>query len=413
MTDESSIAGSGSPAKAPTIQEHAASINIASPQQSAPLLLSSGSVGTSSSAASHPGARSSRASIGTLSPADRSGSPQISFDNLTQASAAAPLQDPLTADRKRASIISPSLLANPLFAKKSSIASFNQYGPLSSLIKYAEEHEPGALEVLSAECDALATCLRKVPNFASISSEQMQRTVQNAVRKTCDPGALLLQEGDLSGSILYIHSGSVSVSSASKGFIAHIYQDNIVGHHSYIYNRPRTATVHASTEHNSGLIYYEFMIADTDQASPDTRTRRFSVSTAAPSDAFAHHAASAASPDLLSRTLPPVAAAKADFLASIATTATAAPASTSTNSKTSKRGSLPSMPSIPATDEGKHQSLPLIFQFSDVCSPIPGFFLSAPVQHLNPASLNSKTAAAALQRLRGMLMLHTQTLLGV
>jgi hypothetical protein len=349
MTDESSIAGSVFPAKAPTIRQRAASISLGSSHQSAPPL-SSDSVGTPSSSASLPGARSSRprASIVTLSPVNHSASP----DKVTRTSAYEPPQDPFLAARQRANTISPALLANPLFAKKSSFASFNQYGPIGSLMKYAEEHEPGALGVLSAETEALAACLRKVPNFAGISSEQMQHTVQNAVRKTCDPGALLLQEGDLSGSMLYIHSGSVSVSSASKGFIAHIYQDNIVGHHSYIYRRPRTATVHASTERDSGIVYYEFMLADAAQESPGTRAKRSSVSAAAPSDAFAHHAASAASSDLLSRNSPED-AAKAAVFASNATTAAASPSSTTTTSKTSKRGSLPSMPSMPSIDEGE------------------------------------------------------------
>jgi hypothetical protein len=110
----------------------------------------------------------------------------------------------------------------------------------------------------------------------------MSHTIETAVRKTATAGEVLLQEGDSSGSMLYILTGSVAVSSASKGFIAHIYADNIVGHHSYVYNRPRTATVHAATESNMGLIYYEFRIAAAQNGSPDS-ARRGSISPAAAS----------------------------------------------------------------------------------------------------------------------------------
>lgn len=116
--------------------------------------------------------------------------------------------------------------------------------------------------------------MRKVPNFSNISSSEMLQTIQSAVRKTAAAGELLLREGDSSGSMLYIHAGNVAVSSGSKGFIAHIYQDNIVGHHSYIYNRPRTATVHAATENNSGLIYYEFHVAEAQHVPSDNSVRK-------------------------------------------------------------------------------------------------------------------------------------------
>ncbi len=215
-------------------------------------------------------------------------------------------------------------------------------------MEYALEHEPAAADMLLAEMQALEACVRKVPNFANVSSEQMQHMVQNAERKTCEAGQLLLQEGDLSGSMLYVYAGSVAVSSASKGFIAHIYQDNIVGHHSYIYRRPRTATVHASKEDNASLIYYEFTLADTMQPtdSHTPHTRPASVTSQAAPDS----AAISPSPDLSSQLLSKAAAVStsAPYLPS-----PAAPASSSIfTSNHAKRGSLPMMHSMPSIDEG-------------------------------------------------------------
>jgi hypothetical protein len=158
-----------------------------------------------------------------------------------------------------------------LFTKKGLIG-YNHFGRLGSLMEQAAREEPRGLELLQAECQALEACVRKVPNFAHVSAQQMQQTVENAMRKTCAAGELLLKEGDFSSNMLYIHTGSVAVSSASKGFIAQIYQGNVVGHHSYIYRRPRTATVHAAKEQNVQLIYYEFMFQDTPLERPDARS---------------------------------------------------------------------------------------------------------------------------------------------
>ncbi len=215
-------------------------------------------------------------------------------------------------------------------------------------MEYALEHEPAAADMLLAEMQALEACVRKVPNFANVSSEQMQHAVQNAERKTCEAGQLLLQEGDLSGSMLYVYAGSVAVSSASKGFIAHIYQDNIVGHHSYIYRRPRTATVHASKEDNASLIYYEFKLADTMQPTDSlaSHTRAASVTSQAAPDS----AAISLLPDLSSQLLSKAAAVSnsAHYLPSPA----AAASSPIFSSNHAKRSSLPSMISMPSIDEG-------------------------------------------------------------
>jgi hypothetical protein len=184
------------------------------------------------------------------------------------------MPEPPAAAHARSKAISSALLLNPLFAKKSMTSVFNRFGPLGSLLEYAASHDATGADVLRAECQAFESCVRKVPNFSNISSAQMLHTIKNAVRKTATAGELLLREGDSSGSMLYIHAGHVAVSSASKGFIAHIYQDNIVGHHSYIYNRPRTATVHAATESNAGLIFYEFSVVDAQHGALDGVVRK-------------------------------------------------------------------------------------------------------------------------------------------
>jgi hypothetical protein len=343
------------PLKSPNPQLRAATAaNVGSDPITSPQ--SSSGDANASSTAHNPDPHSAahvRTQRDSLGPGGLISFPQEIPDEATLASAAVPAGYAHPAPRSRTKTISPSLLSNPLFAKKSTVSVFNHYGHLASLMLYAQEHEPSGVEVLLAESQALEACVRKVPNFANISPEQMQHTVQNAVRKTCDAGDLLLREGDVSGNMLYIHAGSVSVSSASKGFIANIYHDNIVGHHSYIYHRPRTATVHAAKENNSNLIYYEFVLADFDE-SAEAHKRRSSVSSvntvpnapsvsAAPSSltGVLSHSSSTPAPKLYS-TLPAVSPTTATLAAS--SSSTFSPSFTTSNH--SKRGSLPAMPSI-------------------------------------------------------------------
>jgi hypothetical protein len=232
---------------------------------------------------------------------------------------------------------------------KKGATGYNRFGRLGSLMEQAAgEEQSSGLDVLQAECQALEACVRKVPNFANVSAQQMQHTLDNAMRKTCAAGELLLKEGDFSSNMLYIHSGSVTVSSASKGFIAQIYSGNIVGHHSYIYRRPRTATIHAAKEQNTQLIYYEFMFEDTPLERPDASRR--STGSAAP------HSASSSQPSLS----PQAQSFSSSSLSAtqLATRVSLLPSSKADNAlpppflpapNSFKRGSLPALPSV---DEG-------------------------------------------------------------
>jgi hypothetical protein len=265
-----------------------------------------------------------------------------------------------------------------LFLKKGATG-YNHFGRLGSLMEQAAgEEQSSGLDVLQAECQALEACVRKVPNFANVSAQQMQHTLDNAMRKTCAAGELLLKEGDFSSNMLYIHSGSVAVSSASKGFIAQIYSGNIVGHHSYIYRRPRTATVHAAKEQNTQLIYYEFMFEDTPPERPDaskrSAPRSASISQPSLSPQAQSFSSSSLSPTQSATRISPLpsSSSKAD-------NAHPPPFLPAPNSF--KRGSLPALPSV---DEGASRPIRVT-----AFVPLAPHALSNPSPRLCSASITS------------------------
>jgi hypothetical protein len=310
----------------------------------------------SPSTSSQPALENSSAATSTYTtpdprPASRlrslSNSPQFSFDESSAPSSLFNTEHHAASASHHWKSVSSAVSNMSLFTKKGFIG-YNQFGRLGSLMEQAAGEEAGSLQLLQTECQALEACARKVPNFANVSAQQMQHTLENAMRKTCAAGELLLKEGDFSSNMLYIHSGSVAVSSASKGFIAQIYQGNIVGHHSYIYRRPRTATVHAAKEQNAQLIYYEFMFEDTPLERPDAPRR--SAGSSAPHSASSSQPSS--SPQAQSFASSPLSASQS------ATRFSPLPSSKADNAhpppfvpapNSFKRGSLPALPSV---DEG-------------------------------------------------------------
>ena len=107
--------------------------------------------------------------------ADRNGDGIISFDEFADA-----LGGGVTAVRRRVSTM------NPAFARQKGFggSAFDRCGRVRSLLEYAIENDPEGADVLRAECAAFEACVRKVPNFASLTPEQMRRTIDNAGRHT-------------------------------------------------------------------------------------------------------------------------------------------------------------------------------------------------------------------------------------
>ena len=79
----------------------------------------------------------------------------------------------------------------------------------------------------------------------SLTEEYIALAIRRATVKTVSNGSIIMREGELSQFIIWILSGQVSVHRHEKGLLCTL-DSGFVGHHSYIYDRPRSATVMAS-----------------------------------------------------------------------------------------------------------------------------------------------------------------------
>ncbi len=89
------------------------------------------------------------------------------------------------------------------------------------------------------------TALRTLHAKLSLTEEDIAQAIQRATVKTVSNGSVIMREGELSQFIIWILSGQVSVHRHDKGLLC-VLDSGFVGHHSYIYNKPRSATVIAS-----------------------------------------------------------------------------------------------------------------------------------------------------------------------
>jgi hypothetical protein len=119
-------------------------------------------------------------------------------------------------------------------------------------------HAPtGALRqiILDKELQLFDAALLKT--FPNISSSAIAVIIQNASRRMAAPGAVIFRQGDVSSDMIFLCSGSLDVQ--KQGAVtAHIDCNNIVGHHAYLYHRPRSATVVVGS--GPQCIYYVFSI---------------------------------------------------------------------------------------------------------------------------------------------------------
>jgi hypothetical protein len=87
--------------------------------------------------------------------------------------------------------------------------------------------------------------LRTIHAKISLSEEEIEDALRRASIKTVPSAGVIMREGELSQFIIWILRGEVAVHRHDRGLLCTI-ASGFVGHHSYIYDKPRSATVMAS-----------------------------------------------------------------------------------------------------------------------------------------------------------------------
>jgi cAMP-dependent protein kinase regulator len=93
--------------------------------------------------------------------------------------------------------------------------------------------------------------LRRMPLFAELDTQQVQRIAAQLREATYEPGAVIIREGDIGETFYVIESGRVEVSVAQDGqerVIAERGPGEYVGEIALLLEVPRTATVKALTQ---------------------------------------------------------------------------------------------------------------------------------------------------------------------
>jgi hypothetical protein len=119
-------------------------------------------------------------------------------------------------------------------------------------------HAPAAAlrqGILERELQLFDAALMKT--FPNISSSAAAIIIKNATRQIGVPGSIIFREGDISSDMLFLCSGCLDVQKRGVN-AAKIDCNTIVGHHAYLYHRPRSATVVVTR--GPQCIYYVFSI---------------------------------------------------------------------------------------------------------------------------------------------------------
>jgi hypothetical protein len=96
-----------------------------------------------------------------------------------------------------------------------------------------------------------------VKTFPNISPAAVGAIIQHAARRVAAPGTVIFTEGDVSSDMIFLYSGCLDVHIRGQQK-ATIDSSNIVGHHAYLYHRPRSATVVVKS--GPPCVYYAFSI---------------------------------------------------------------------------------------------------------------------------------------------------------
>lgn len=93
--------------------------------------------------------------------------------------------------------------------------------------------------------------------FPNISPAAADAVIQNSTRTIGSPGTIIFKEGDVSSDMIFLCSGILDIQ--KHGHItASIDCSSVVGHHAYLYSRPRSATV--VVRDGPQCVYYIFSV---------------------------------------------------------------------------------------------------------------------------------------------------------
>ena len=164
-------------------------------------------------------------------------------------------------------------------------------------------HAPAAArreDVLVQELQAFDAAL--VKTFPNISASAVNIIIQNATRRLGTLGCQIFKEGEVSSDMMFLFSGRLDIHKRGQSKVATIDCSSVVGHHSYLYHRPRSATVVVGN--GPQCIYYNFSI---DKCSDDVdvksglwhnSTARL-ISSKSSKENESHNAAAPSSADLI------------------------------------------------------------------------------------------------------------------
>ncbi len=128
-------------------------------------------------------------------------------------------------------------------------------GPAPSLLPPPVPAVARREDILVQELQTFDAALLKT--FPSISPSAVNAIIQNATRRLGAPGCEIFREGDSSLDMIFLVSGCLDVRKRGQS-IGTIDCSSIVGHHAYMYQRPRSATIVVSSGRQ--CVYYTFSI---------------------------------------------------------------------------------------------------------------------------------------------------------
>ncbi len=110
-------------------------------------------------------------------------------------------------------------------------------------------------QMLQLELEHFNAALAKT--FPSISPAAVATVIRNSTRKIGTPGTVIFKEGDVSSDMIFLFSGILDIQKSGHQ-TATVDSSIIVGHHAYLYSRPRSATV--VVRNGPQCVYYNFSV---------------------------------------------------------------------------------------------------------------------------------------------------------
>jgi CRP-like cAMP-binding protein len=121
----------------------------------------------------------------------------------------------------------------------------------------APEGQMAGRELATTEIDAMLV-LRRIPLFAGLDPEDLQRIAMVTLEREWAEGAALIREGDLADSMIILTEGTVRVVDLAAGggerFIRRYSAGDHIGELAVLRDRPRAASVIAESGGVRGLV---------------------------------------------------------------------------------------------------------------------------------------------------------------